>query len=165
MFRRLYTIQNSRASRGEIGEVCFARRNWRDMREGCGALHPSPFCGEGGHIVSGASDVTGGGCFGMRGTTPPGASRHPPPKRRGGTRKRELRSPQYTARAARSERCGCELFRCHCMQYHRIGGVHPSSLWGGRARRERGERCDGWGCFGVRRNNPTRLAFSQPPSP
>ena len=32
------------------------------------------------HIVSGASDVTGGGCFVMRELAPPGASRHPPHK-------------------------------------------------------------------------------------
>jgi hypothetical protein len=28
----------------------------------------------------------------------------------------------------------CELSRCHCMQYHRIGGVHPSHSWGGKSK-------------------------------
>jgi hypothetical protein len=35
--------------------------------------------------------------------------------------------------------------RRHCARYNRIGGVHPSHLWGGKAHRERSERLPGGG--------------------
>src|SRR3954453_24269356 len=64
------------------------------------------------------------------------------------------------ARHARRDRGGVGVIqtRRHCAPCNRIGGLHPSHLWGG------GREAPGGG-FVSRWINPTRLAFGQPPSP
>jgi len=92
------------------------------------------------------------------------------PTRVGGKRKNELRSAAHKWEGKAKREIALAMTEqtwlcahCRCKQRNRIGGLHPSPVFVGRvARRERSERCGGWGlspratysCSGVRRQTP-----------